>query len=436
MLGNAEGMMRSRRLIFFTRYPEPGKVKTRLISALGNEGAASLHHKMTIRTLKEAKFLFVDDLYNLEIRYDGATPSIMKQWLGTKLNFVFQGSGDLGQRMARSFEDAFKAKKDRVVLIGTDLPQITAYHIESAFDALKIYDMVIGPSEDGGYYLIGLKKMIPELFCSMDWGTNIVFKTTLDRAREKGLTVRQLGVLADVDIPEDLPIWERAVNQYISIIIPSLNEEKNLQQTLEYTEKIPHTEVIVADGGSRDRTIAIAEEWGAKVVRANPGRGSQMNAGAAAACGDILLFLHADSLLPRGYSEPVRKALSNPGVAGGAFALRLCPLSPMIWWIEKTVAWRTKVFGLPYGDQAIFVKASVFREMGGFADISLMEDVDFIRRLKRIGKLVTLRKPVVSSSRRFQSHGALRTTLQNKLILFGYFFGISTEYLTRMYYKK
>jgi hypothetical protein len=215
----------------------------------------------------------------------------MQHWLGRERQYVEQGDGDLGQRMERAFQKNFQKKCRHVVLVGTDCPQMTAFHVKEAFFALKIHDVVIGPSEDGGYYLIGLSQIVPELFVSIEWGTEKVFEKTMERAKQRNLSVRVLGRLSDVDTPDDLPVWDKVSNQFISVVIPTLNEEVNLPKTLQSVGRMAYCEVIVADGGSQDRTVSIAEEWGAKIVLSEPCRGGQMNAGAHKASGDILLFL-------------------------------------------------------------------------------------------------------------------------------------------------
>jgi len=428
--------MGRRRLIIFTRYPEPGYVKTRLISALGEEGAASLHKKMTEHTLKWAASLSKRDYDFLEIRFDGGNQNLMARWLGPEFNYVPQGSGDLGERMARAFQENFQRKKKEVVLVGVDCPQLTAFHGRAAFDALKSHDLVLGPTEDGGYCLIALKRMVPELFKSIGWGTDTVYCKTLERAKNKGLSVQNLEPLHDVDVPQDLIFWERAFNQFLSVIIPTLNEESHIRQTFRDVGKMSHGEVIVVDGGSKDSTVQIAKDWGARVFSSKPSRGRQMNIGASKASGDILLFLHADTILPNDFSSLIRQAMTDPGVVGGSFAWKVQPSTSFLKYIEKNVTWRTKLFRLPYGDQAIFVRTSLFRQIGGYADIPLMEDVDFIRRLRKMGKLAFIPVPVITSSRRYEKMGALRATLKNKLVLFGYYLKIPPSRLARFYYKK
>jgi len=304
-----------------------------------------------------------------------------------------------------------------------------------AFDALGTHDVVIVPTVDGGYCLLGLRHMVPELFRSMNWGSDTVFETTLRRARKKGLSVRVLQPLCDVDTPEDLSVWEEVAHQFISIVIPTLNEADNLPRALESIGKLFPGEVIVVDAGSDDDTFRIAEDWGAKVVSSEPNRGRQMNLGASEASGDILLFLHADTLLPDDYAARVRRALSNPLVVGGSFRWEVQPSSPFLRWIELTVDWRTRFLHLPYGDQAIFIRASLFRELGGYADIPLMEDVELVHRLKKHGRLAYVRAPVVTSARRYEKLGPFRTTMKNKLIFFGYYLGIPPSRLERQYHK-
>jgi rSAM/selenodomain-associated transferase 2 len=239
-----------------------------------------------------------------------------------------------------------------------------------------------------------------------------------------------------VDVPQDLPLWERTSNQSLSVIIPTLNEENHIRQTLEHLGRISHGEVIVVDGGSIDNTVQIAEECGARVLSSRPSRGGQMNAGASVASGDLLLFLHADTILPDNFSSLIRQAMTDPEVVGGSFALKIQPSTPLLWYIERNVTWRTKLFRLPYGDQAIFVKASLFHLMGGYADIALMEDVEFVRRLRKIGKIAFVPVPVITSSRRYEKMGALRAILKNKLVLFGYYLKIPPSRLAQFYYKK
>jgi len=428
-----ECTLRPHKLIIFTRYPEPGKVKTRLVPAVGTEGAAALHRDMTSYVMTWVTILAAKKPVEIELRYDGGTQAQMASWLGPGLTCVAQGNGDLGARMAKAFQDNFQSGGGPAVLIGTDCPQLTMFHVQKAFDVLKRYDVVIGPSADGGYYLIGLKREAPELFQSVEWGTGIVLQQTLDKAREKNLSVCRLNVLSDVDLPSDLPVWERTILQYLSIIIPTLNEEDYLPGTLECLNADWNGEVIVVDGESHDKTVQIAQDWGAKVLVAEPCRGSQMNVGAQEASGDILLFLHADTHLPQDFAQLIREKMTHPDVPGGSFALRFHPASRKL--DTKFIAFRTTVLHKPYGDQAIFIRASLFHLMGGYAEIPLMEDLDFVRRLNKQGPLAYIHEPVIASSRRFLKHGHVRATIRNNFTQLGFALGVSPERLSRFYYK-
>lgn len=424
------------KLIIFTRYPHPGRVKTRLIPSLGESETAHLHSKMTVHTLNWARTLQKKKNISLEVRYNEAELSEMRDWLGADLTYNPQGGGNLGDKMARAFRESFEQGAKRVILVGTDVPELNMPIVNMAFSSLKDRDMVMIPAEDGGYCLLGLKLMVPDLFEGIAWGTDSVSHRTLQTAKEKGLDTEVFAALRDVDTPDDLYIWERVSRSLISIIIPTLNEEAKIADTLRRIQTVPDCEIIVSDGGSRDMTVPIVRDLGIRLVESNPGRGTQMNSGAAIASGSVLLFLHADTLLPESFSESVRKAMSDPEVAGGAFGLQLRPITPLLRIIENTIRWRTKYLGLPYGDQAYFVRAPLFRQLGGYADIPLMEDLEFLRRLKKIGKLALIPEPVVSSSRLFIENGVIRTTLRNKVVFFGYLLGVSPDRLLGVYYRK
>lgn len=196
------------RLLIFTRYPEPGKTKTRLISALGAKGAATLQRQMTEHTLSKARELQKKRSLSLEVRFTGGSLPLMQHWLGSDIIYQPQGEGDLGARMARSLAVAFQEGIDRVVIIGTDCPNLNANLIAKAFHHLDSHDLVLGPALDGGYYLIGVNYLIPELFIGIKWGTSEVFQQAVDIANKLDVSVAYLPQLADVDRPEDLPIWE------------------------------------------------------------------------------------------------------------------------------------------------------------------------------------------------------------------------------------
>lgn len=188
------------RLIIFTRYPEPGQVKTRLIPVLGPRGAAELHRRLTFHTLGWAQELASRGGVELTVHFDGGDVNSMRKCFGGDIHFVPQSSGDLGQRLADALSDTCAP----TIAIGTDCPALTENHVHRAFAALRRADVVIGPATDGGYYLIGLTSPQPRLFANIPWSTDRVCETTLLHARPDGLRVEILELLSDVDRPEDL----------------------------------------------------------------------------------------------------------------------------------------------------------------------------------------------------------------------------------------
>ncbi|MCH7870783.1 MAG: TIGR04283 family arsenosugar biosynthesis glycosyltransferase [Planctomycetes bacterium] len=211
----------------------------------------------------------------------------------------------------------------------------------------------------------------------------------------------------------------------ISIVIPTLNEAEHLRGTLDGLRQADVYEIIVADGGSGDETADIALACGATVVRCERGRGMQFNAGAAAAGGEILLFLHADTSLPAGFEACVREMLERPGVSAGAFSLRIDGARRSYRVIERLVAWRSRFLGLPYGDQALFMTDETFQAVGRYPEFAAMEDFELVRRLRRIGQIAIAIEQVVTSARRWSKRGVLRTTALNAACVAAYLCGVS-----------
>lgn len=219
----------------------------------------------------------------------------------------------------------------------------------------------------------------------------------------------------------------------ISIIVPALNEEANLPATLARARGDAGCEVIVVDGGSQDATGEVASRLADRVLVSPRGRAAQMNAGAAGARGDVLLFLHADTLLPAGFDRDVCAAMADRAVVGGRFDVALTPSSPLLWLTSKLINLRSRLSRISTGDQAIFVRRSVFEELGGFPALPLMEDIAFSRMLKRRGRIACLRREVCTSSRRWRAHGVIRTILLMWTLRFLYFCGVSPVRLQRAY---
>jgi uncharacterized protein len=191
-------------LIIFTRYPEPGKVKTRLIPALGADGAMALHQRMAAHTLAQARAFRAQQPCQIEVWFVGGNTALMQAWLGEDVTFQPQPEGDLGDRMRLAFQAAFRKGYTAVTLVGTDCPELSALLIQQSFEALQHQALTLGPAADGGYYLIGLQYLIPELFAGIAWSTADVLQSTLKIADRLTLSPFLLPILRDIDVPEDL----------------------------------------------------------------------------------------------------------------------------------------------------------------------------------------------------------------------------------------
>lgn len=194
-------------IIVFTRYPQAGKVKTRLIDRLGPQGAASLHDQLTKQVISSIAPILQTGQAQLQVSYCGATAQEMTDWLGQDIFFTRQQGNDLGKRMQHAFEQVWQQGAEKVLLIGSDCPSIDADIIRSGLNALQTHDLVLGPAVDGGYYLIGLHadfRGYELLFQHIDWGTEQVLQQTIERAERASLSYTLLPKLHDIDRPEDL----------------------------------------------------------------------------------------------------------------------------------------------------------------------------------------------------------------------------------------
>ena len=220
----------------------------------------------------------------------------------------------------------------------------------------------------------------------------------------------------------------------LSIIIPTLNEATGIQQNIQRAWELRPHEVIVADGHSDDGTADLARSSGATVVTSERGRGRQLNAGARAATGDVLLFLHADCWLEPQAVEQIKTALKDESVIGGAFRQRIDHDRKIFRWLEWSNALRVRWRRLPFGDQGIFVRRSAFETVGGFAEVRLMEDVLLMREFSRRGwRIELLPGPLHVDPRRWLKHGVVWQTLRNWTLLAGLRLGISPDRLAEFY---
>ncbi len=222
----------------------------------------------------------------------------------------------------------------------------------------------------------------------------------------------------------------------MSIVIPALNAEAGLARTLDALRREPEGagEIIVADGGSDDATIAVAAERGARVLRGPRGRGQQLAQGAAVAAGEWLLFLHADTVPEPGWGAVLAAFAAEPGNAGRAAVFRFALDDPSraARRLERIVAWRTRTMALPYGDQGLFLARAFYDELGGFRPLPLYEDVDLVRRIGR-RRLATLEIRAVTSASRYRGPGYPLRSARNLGCLALYFLGVPPRMIAGLY---
>ncbi len=436
-------MICTNHLLVFARVPKAGTNKTRLVPALGAEDATRVYCHLVERTLGPVRHLASEPAFQATIYFTGGSTTEAEAAFGDSLVYREQMGSSLGDRLQQATRCAFDSGAGRVVVIGTDCPCLTTKDLKTAFAQLEVHDVVIGPAVDGGYYLIGLNANHTALFAEVDWSTCHVFEQTMLKANLLGLSVHVLRKLPDVDHPEDLlairsvardaphPLQIQAGK--LTLVIPTLNEALNLPTTLKAVG-VPdkHLEVIVVDAGSSDQTVAIAAQFGCKVFKGNPGRANQMNAGAAIGTGQHLLFLHADTRLPEGYRAEIQRVLDTP-VSCGAFPLQIDSAGIMLRVIEWGVAFRSRFLQMPYGDQALFFRATDFYKQQGFKQMVIMEDYELITRMRKTGRVGFAGKAVKTSARRWIKKGILRTTLINQMCLVAYRLGFSDRTIAWFY---
>lgn len=401
-------------IILFTRVPIPGKTKTRMMPELTPLECARLH----ICFLKDIQSQCEETGEDIFVCY---TPEdkkkILTAVLGKGKQYFPQQGEDLGQRMYEAMEAVCKKGYEACVLLGADVPEITAYDLNQAFRMLETRDVVFGPTEDGGYYLVGMKTPIKEVFQRQLYGQGTVLKDTLCRLDAAGFSTGLLHKYSDMDTLEDLQGYRKrakinkkletcATKRYlesilqISIIIPIYNEEKTIaamQQQLKNLEK--HCEILFVDGGSSDRTLERLDS-GFKFIHAPKGRASQMNAGARKSRGDILFFLHCDSELPMKALEQIRHVMKR--YRAGCFGIAFHSRNFFMLTCRMISNLRIKDRRVMFGDQGIFIERRLFFEIGLFPELPVMEDYQLSLNLKERGeKLGVTRKRIYTSDRRF-----------------------------------
>lgn len=453
-------------LAVFVKNPARVPVKTRLAEEIGGV-AARRFYELCLEVLREDSRLWssiADVIVSPSSAHD---LDWARRFFGREA--VAQPEGDLGARLGAV--DAFLRARgyETVAFAGSDAPALAPQQL---FDALKRFGdaalaasrsparAILGPAEDGGFWLLAASRALPEL-SKLRFSTDHAFEDTRRRLEEAAFAVETAPLSYDVDEGADLARLEaelraaphlsparRALRDWmrqrprLTVIVPMLNEERRIGGLIQQLQALrPRPEIIVVDGGSVDGGCAAAEKQmqGAdRLLHCEAGRALQMNAGAAAATGNSLLFLHADTSLSQAAWDEMLRVLDDGETGGGAFSFKL-EKGAVDWrerTIERGVELRRRLFGTAYGDQGFFVRREVFDEIGPFRPMPLMEDVEWFSRLKATGRCKILRQAVSTSSRRIHARGWIKSSAINLGLRLLYEAGMSPERLAKIYYGR
>lgn len=432
-------------ICIFAKPPVAGSAKTRLARAVGTERASALARAFLVDTCAAVRGV---PWSRPVLAATGALDPALQDELGIPV--WPQGDGDLGDRMERVLDRALRVSPFALAL-GSDSPGMPLHLLEAAREVLTSADAVIGPSDDGGFYLLGLRRCTPGLLADLPWSAPDTHDRTIERLRAHGLSVAELAPWFDVDEADDLarlhglldtgaivaPATRRVLGApRVSIIMPVLDEARRISRAIDDVLALSgRKEVIVVDGGSCDDTVALARAKPVRVIQAARGRARQMNTGAEVAAGEVLLFLHADTTLPADALTCAVRALDDARVVAGAFRTwTVADGDDMPWFapLLHLADLRSRYTSLPYGDQAMFVRADVFHRVGRFPDQPLMEDLELSRRLRGRGRIVTVPARVRVSGRRFVARPIFHTAVMNTFPAL-YRLGVSPDRLVKLY---
>lgn len=443
-----------RAVIVFTRVPLAGATKTRLMPYLSAKKCAALHTCFLLdiasQCYKTEADIFVYGTPKEKIHE-------LKVLFGERAFYREQQGNDLGERMYHAIKEVLEAGYDACVLIGTDIPEIKSTDLEAAFQTLMNREVVFGPTQDGGYYLVGMKRPIKEVFEKQIYGRGNVLERTVayykKTSEKKGQQCRTgyVRVLEDVDVREDVEAlrnrirlkgdWNKSEtgkylmrNQKISIIVPVYNEVTTIEHI--QRELLPiknRCEIIFVDGGSTDGTVErIRPEF--RVLHTSKGRAKQMNLGAKESNGDILFFLHSDSELPKYPLEEIRAVMAK--YSAGCFGIAFHSRHFFMWTCRIISNHRIKDRKVMFGDQGIFIDRNLFFEAGMYPEIPIMEDYQFSLTLKEMGiKLGMAKHRIYTSDRRFprKTIPMLKEMWKMNRLRKMYRDGVSTEKISKLY---
>ena len=446
-------------IIFFTRAPIAAKTKTRMQPYLSPDECAALHKSMIEDIYKECVkiqadiFVYYTPLEGLGRLY---------KLIGKESTYRLQKGADLGEKMYNAISEVLDLGYESCILIGSDIAELRKEHLNTAFNKLENADIVFGKTVDGGYYLVGMKKAVKEVFEVEKYGNSEVFANTLKKLSKLGLKVSYTKTLYDIDTKEDLALHRKRLRKYvprhskyykelqkrnlgkfaldklkISIIIPVYNEEKtivNLQSKLHSLYK--KCEIIFVDGGSTDATLSLIDKK-YKLFSSEKGRANQMNKGALESSGDVLLFLHSDSILPKNPLRQIKKVMRNYEV--GCFGIRFNTKSILMKICALMSNYRAGIGHIMFGDQGIFIDRATFFKLGMFPKLPIMEDYQLSLSLKsKKIKTAMTKSHITTSDRRFTGNSIDKLKLMLKMhrLRSMYRKGVDIEKIASLYKDK
>ncbi|KSV57802.1 TIGR04283 family arsenosugar biosynthesis glycosyltransferase [Acetivibrio ethanolgignens] len=437
-----------RAIIIFTRVPIPGQTKTRMMPYLTPGQCARLHRCFLIDIGRECKKC-ASELFVAYTPKD--KKEVLRSLLGEAKYFSQQGLG-LGDRMLHAIQYVLGKGFDSCVLVGADVPELTSKCLEEAFSVLEKKEVVFGKTVDGGYYLVGMKRPVKEVFSIASYGHSRVLEQAVIELEKKGITSGYTRTLWDMDDRSDLRgyrdrmrrdkrLQQSTTGKYlmrtskISIIVPIYNEEKTIERLQNQLWPLRgRCEILFVDGGSTDRTLErLSSEF--RVLHSEKGRANQMNLGAKESTGDILFFLHCDSELPDRILEQIRYVMKDYRV--GCFGIAFHSKNFFMFTCRVLSNHRVKDRRVMFGDQGIFVDRELFFEVGMFPALPIMEDYQFSLTLKERGERPGIaKKRIYTSDRRFPegTMSKLRVMWKMNRLRKMYRDGVDIEKISCMYH--
>lgn len=446
-------------IIFFTRSPIPGKTKTRMQPYLSPDECANLH-KALIRDIYRQCSKAKADIFVYYTPEDGLCR--LQNIIGNKNKYEVQSGKDLGEKMYNAIEKVLDLGYESCLLMGSDIAEFRAKYLDIAFDKLENADIVFGKTVDGGYYLVGMKKAVKEVFEVEKYGTGDVFANTLKRLSGLGLKIAYTKTLYDIDTKEDLAFYRQRIRKYvknnsrhykefqkrdlgrfaindlkISVIIPIYNEEKTVLKLQDQLESLyGKCEIIFVDGGSSDGTIELIDKK-YKLIKSKKGRADQMNKGAKESSGDVLFFLHCDSILPKDTLSQIKSVMKDHDA--GCFGIRFNTKSILMKICEWISNYRAGVKKIMFGDQGIFIDRELFFDIGMFPAIPIMEDYQLSLTLKNKKiKTAMTKSRIITSDRRYTGSGLDKLELMMDMNIFRRMYrnGVPAKKIATLYRDK